>query len=59
MPDTPKEDMQHQNAYDELKAAKEEDITAGQEQIDSTTTRQMEMEACSKALAVLSSHSNR
>merc|ERR1719174_1778610 len=103
--DTQKEEMQNQKAYDELKAAKEEEISAGQEQIDSKTqelattdeklaeskedledtraqlsadeeflmmlkekcsttdaeweerqkTRQMEMEACSKALAVLSS----
>jgi len=103
--DTQKEEMQNQKAYDELKAAKEEEIAAGQEQIDAKTqelattdeknaqskedledtknqlsadeeflmmlkekcsttdaeweerqkTRQMEMEACSKALAVLSS----
>merc|ERR1719503_439442 len=103
--DTQKEEMTNQNAYDELKAAKEEEIAAGQEQIDAKTqelattdeknaqskedledtqaqlsadeeflamlkekcsttdaeweerqkTRQMEMEACSKALAVLSS----
>jgi len=103
--DTQKDEMQNQKAYDELKAAKEEEISAGQEQIDSKTqelattdeklaeskedledtraqlsadeeflmmlkekcsttdaeweerqkTRQMEMEACSKALAVLSS----
>jgi len=103
--DTQKEEMQNQKAYDELKAAKEEEISAGQEQIDAKTqelattdeklaqskedledtsnqlsadeefllmlkekcsttdaeweerqkTRQMEMEACSKALAVLSS----
>merc|ERR1740127_286064 len=103
--DTQKEEMQNQKAYDELKAAKEEEISAGQEHIDAKTqelattdeklaeskedledtraslsadeeflmmlkekcsttdaeweerqkTRQMEMEACSKALAVLSS----
>jgi len=103
--DTQKDEMTNQKAYDELKAAKEEEIAAGQEQIDSKTqelattdeklaeskedledtraqlsadeeflmmlkekcsttdaeweerqkTRQMEMEACSKALAVLSS----
>jgi len=103
--DTQKDEMQNQKAYDELKAAKEEEISAGQDQIDSKTqelastdeklaeskedledttaslsadeeflmmlkdkcsntdaeweerqkTRQMEMEACSKALAVLSS----
>merc|ERR1740127_254973 len=103
--ETQKEEMANQKAYDELKAAKEEEISAGQEQIDAKTqelattdeklaeskedledtraqlsadeeflmmlkekcsttdaeweerqkTRQMEMEACSKALAVLSS----
>jgi len=103
--DTQKEEMANQKAYEELKAAKEEEIAAGQEQIDSKTqelastdeklaqakediedtrnslsadeeflmmlkekcsmtdgeweerqkTRQLEMEACSKALAVLSS----
>jgi len=103
--DTQKDEMRNQKAYDELKAAKEEEIAAGQEQIDAKTqelattdeklaeskedledtrsqlsadeeflmmlkekcsttdaeweerqkTRQMEMEACSKALAVLSS----
>merc|ERR1719355_274061 len=100
-----KEEMSNQKAYEELKAAKEDEIKAGQEQIDSKTqeladtdeknaqakedvadtkkslsadeqflmmlkekcsmtdseweerqkTRQLEMEACSKALAVLSS----
>merc|ERR1719223_112849 len=100
-----KEEMASQKAYEELKAAKEDEIKAGQEQIDSKTqeladtdeknaqakediqdtkktlsadeqflmmlkekcsmtdgeweerqkTRQLEMEACSKALAVLSS----
>merc|ERR1719498_89137 len=100
-----KEEMASQKAYEELKAAKEEEIAAGQAQIDSKTqeladtdeknaqakedvedtkkslsadeqflmmlkekcsmtdgeweerqkTRQLEMEACSKALAVLSS----
>jgi len=100
-----KEEMANQKAYEELKAAKEEEIKAGQAQIDSKTqeladtdeknaqskediedtkkslsadeqflmmlkekcsmtdseweerqkTRQLEMEACSKALAVLSS----
>jgi len=100
-----KEEMANQKAYEELKAAKEDEIKAGQEQIDSKTqeladtdeknaqakedvadtkkslsadeqflmmlkekcsmtdseweerqkTRQLEMEACSKALAVLSS----
>merc|ERR1719504_6324 len=100
-----KEEMANQKAYEELKAAKEDEIAAGQEQIDSKTqeladtdeknaqakedvadtkkslsadeqflmmlkekcsmtdseweerqkTRQLEMEACSKALAVLSS----
>merc|ERR1719311_676876 len=100
-----KEEMANQKAYEELKAAKEEEIAAGQAQIDSKTqeladtdeknaqakedvedtkkslsadeqflmmlkekcsmtdgeweerqkTRQLEMEACSKALAVLSS----
>merc|ERR1719364_538281 len=100
-----KEEMANQKAYEELKAAKEDEITAGQNQIDSKTqeladtdeknaqakedvadtkkslsadeqflmmlkekcsmtdseweerqkTRQLEMEACSKALAVLSS----
>jgi len=100
-----KEEMANQKAYEELKAAKEEEIKAGQSQIDSKTqeladtdeknaqakediedtkkslsadeqflmmlkekcsmtdseweerqkTRQLEMEACSKALAVLSS----
>merc|ERR1712124_245494 len=100
-----KEEMANQKAYEELKAAKEAEIKAGQEQIDSKTqeladtdeknaqakediedtkkslsadeqflmmlkekcsmtdseweerqkTRQLEMEACSKALAVLSS----
>merc|ERR1719401_2150539 len=100
-----KEEMANQKAYEDLKAAKEEEIAAGQEQIDSKTqeladtdeknaqakediqdtkkslsadeqflmmlkekcsmtdgeweerqkTRQLEMEACSKALAVLSS----
>merc|ERR1712183_519662 len=99
-----KEEMANQKAYEELKAAKEEEIAAGQEQIDTKTqeladtdeknaqakedvedtraslsadeqflmmlkekcsmtdseweerqkTRQLEMEACSKALAVLS-----
>merc|ERR1711934_890009 len=102
-----KEEMANQKAYEELKAAKEDEIKAGQEQIDSKTqeladtdeknaqakedvadtkkslsadeqflmmlkekcsmtdseweerqkTRQLEMEACSKALAVLSSDS--
>merc|ERR1719386_249291 len=100
-----KEEMANQKAYEELKAAKESEIAAGQEQIDSKTqeladtdeknaqakedvedtkkslsadeqflmmlkekcsmtdseweerqkTRQLEMEACSKALAVLAS----
>merc|ERR1712083_1032684 len=100
-----KEEMANQKAYEDLKAAKEAEIAAGQEQIDSKTqeladtdeknaqakediadtkkslsadeqflmmlkekcsmtdseweerqkTRQLEMEACSKALAVLSS----
>merc|ERR1719216_490019 len=100
-----KEEMANQKAYEELKAAKEAEIKAGQEQIDAKTqelattdeklaeskesledtkaslsadeeflmmlkekcsttdaeweerqkTRQLEMEACSKALAVLSS----
>merc|ERR1712224_1029358 len=100
-----KEEMSNQKAYEDLKAAKEEEIAAGQAQIDSKTaeladtdeknaqakedvedtkkslsadeqflmmlkekcsmtdseweerqkTRQLEMEACSKALAVLSS----
>merc|ERR1712072_1248492 len=100
-----KEEMANQKAYEDLKAAKEDEIKAGQEQIDSKTqeladtdeknaqakedledtkkslsadeqflmmlkekcsmtdseweerqkTRQLEMEACSKALAVLSS----
>jgi len=100
-----KEEMANQKAYEDLKAAKEEEITAGQNQVDSKTqeladtdeknaqakqdivdtksslsadeqflmmlkekcsmtdsewetrqkTRQQEMEACSKALAVLSS----
>jgi len=100
-----KEEMANQKAYEDLKAAKEEEIAAGQAQIDSKTqeladtdeknaqakedvedtkkslsadeqflmmlkekcsmtdaeweerqkTRQLEMEACSKALAVLSS----
>merc|ERR1719345_29877 len=100
-----KEEMANQKAYEELKAAKEDEIAAGQAQIDSKTqeladtdeknaqakedvadtkkslsadeqflmmlkekcsmtdgeweerqkTRQLEMEACSKALAVLSS----
>merc|ERR1712070_543055 len=100
-----KEEMANQKAYEELKAAKEEEIKAGQDQIDAKTqeladtdeknakakedvvdtkeslaadeeflmmlkekcsmtdneweerqkTRQLEMEACSKALAVLSS----
>jgi len=100
-----KEEMANQKAYEELKAAKEDEIAAGQSQIDSKTqeladtdeknaqakedvadtkkslsadeqflmmlkekcsmtdseweerqkTRQLEMEACSKALAVLSS----
>jgi len=100
-----KEEMANQKAYEELKAAKEEEIAAGQAQIDTKTqeladadeknanskedledtkkslaadeeflmmlkekcsmtdgeweerqkTRQLEMEACSKALAVLSS----
>merc|ERR1719299_355827 len=99
-----KEEMANQQAYEDLKAAKEEEIKAGQEQIDTKTqeladtdeknaqakedvedtkkslsadeqflmmlkekcsmtdseweerqkTRQLEMEACSKALAVLS-----
>jgi len=103
--DSQKEEMANQKAYEELKAAKTDEITAGQDQIDvktqelattdeklaeskesledtknslsadeeflmmlkekcSTTdaeweerqkTRQLEMEACSKALAVLSS----
>jgi hypothetical protein len=103
--DTQKEEMTNAKAYEELKAAKEEEISAGQEQVDKKTdelanadetlaqskedltdtkntlsadeeflmmlkdkcantdkeweerqkTRQMEMEACSKALAVLSS----
>merc|ERR1719453_2196381 len=102
-----KEEMANQKAYEDLKAAKEEEIAAGQAQIDSKTqelattdeknaqakedvedtkkslsadeqflmmlkekcsmtdseweerqkTRQLEMEACSKALAVLSSDS--
>merc|ERR1712072_1652171 len=102
--DSQKEEMANQKAYEELKAAKEEEIAAGQEQIDSKTqeladtdeknaqaktdvedtkeslsadeqflmmlkekcsmtdkeweerqkTRQEEMEACSKALAILS-----
>merc|ERR1712100_429126 len=86
-----KEEMANQKAYEDLKAAKEAEIAAGQEQIDTKTqeladtkkslsadeqflmmlkekcsmtdseweerqkTRQLEMEACSKALAVLSS----
>merc|ERR1712194_974188 len=100
-----KEEMENQKAYEDLKAAKEAEIAAGQEQIDTKTqeladtdeknaqakedvedtkkslsadeqflmmlkekcsmtdseweerqkTRQLEMEACSKALAVLSS----
>merc|ERR1719408_681012 len=100
-----KEELQNQKAYEELKAAKTDEIKAGQDQIDAKTdelastdeklaeskedledtknslsadeeflmmlkekcsttdaeweerqkTRQMEMEACSKALAVLSS----
>merc|ERR1719258_78048 len=100
-----KEEMSSQKAYEELKAAKEDEIKAGQEQLDTKTqeladtdeknaqskedledtkkslaadeeflamlkekcsmtdseweerqkTRQLEMEACSKALAVLSS----
>jgi len=103
--DTQKDEMSNQKAYEELKAAKEDEIAAGQEQIDKKTeelastdeklaqskedltdtkaslsadeeflsmlkdkcsntdaeweerqkTRQLEMEACSKALAVLSS----
>jgi len=103
--DSQKEEMSNQKAYEDLKAAKEEEIAAGQSQIDSKTqelattdeklaeskedvedtrnslsadeqflmmlkekcamtdseweerqkTRQLEMEACSKALAVLSS----
>merc|ERR1719217_599422 len=102
--DSQKEESTNQKAYEDLKAAKEEEITAGQSQIDSKTqekadtdsknaqakldiddtktslaadeeflamlkekcqmtdkeweerqkTRQLEMEACSKALAVLS-----
>ena len=35
--DTQKEEMQNQKAYDELKAANEGEITAGQEQIDAKT----------------------
>merc|ERR1719267_509579 len=103
--DSQKEELANQKAYEDLKAAKEAEIAAGQEQIDSKTqeladtdealaqskediedtkaslaadeqflmmlkekcamtdkeweerqkTRQLEMEACSKALAVLSS----
>jgi len=103
--DTQKDEMSNQKAYEELKAAKEEEISAGQDQVDKKTeelastdeklaqskedvhdtknslsadeeflamlkekcsttdaeweerqkTRQLEMEACSKALAVLSS----
>merc|ERR1719472_806822 len=103
--DTQKEELTNQKAYEDLKAAKEEEIAAGQSQIDAKTqelastdeklaqakediedtknnlsadeqflmmlkekcsttdaeweerqkTRQLEMEACSKALAVLSS----
>merc|ERR1719159_2343053 len=103
--DTQKEEMANQKAYEDLKAAKEEEIAAGQAQIDAKTqelastdeklaqakediedtknnlsadeqflmmlkekcsmtdseweerqkTRQLEIEACSKALAVLSS----
>merc|ERR1719152_857111 len=103
--DSQKEEMANQKAYEDLKAAKEAEIAAGQDQIDSKTqeladtdeklaqskedvedtkktlsadeqflmmlkekcsmtdgeweerqkTRQLEMEACSKALAVLSS----
>jgi len=103
--DSQKEEMTNQKAYEDLKAAKTEEILAGQEQIDTKTqqlattdeklaeskenledtksslsadeeflmmlkekcsmsdseweerqkTRQLEMEACSKALAVLSS----
>merc|ERR1711998_815585 len=102
---TQKEELTNQKAYEDLKAAKEDEIAAGQEQIDTKTqeladtdealaqskediedtkaslaadeqflmmlkekcsmtdkeweerqkTRQLEMEACSKALAVLSS----
>merc|ERR1719159_443044 len=103
--DTQKEEMANQKAYEDLKSAKEEEIAAGQSQIDAKTqelattdqknaqakediedtknnlsadeqflmmlkekcsqtdaeweerqkTRQLEMEACSKALAILSS----
>jgi len=103
--DTQKDEMANQKAYEDLKAAKEEEIAAGQDQLDKKTeeqastdeklanakedledtkkslgadeeflamlkekcsttdaeweerqkTRQMEMEACSKALSVLSS----
>merc|ERR1719335_958024 len=103
--DSQKEELANQKAYEDLKAAKEEEISAGQAQIDTKTqekadtdeknaqskedvadtkaslaadeeflamlkekcqmtdkeweerskTRQLEMEACSKALAVLSS----
>merc|ERR1719443_683056 len=103
--DTQKDEQANQKAYEDLKAAKEEEIAAGQDQLDKKTeeqastdeklanakedledtkkslgadeeflamlkekcsttdaeweerqkTRQMEMEACSKALAVLSS----
>jgi len=103
--DSQKEEMANQKAYEDLKAAKEEEIAAGQAQIDAKTqelattdqknaqakediedtknnlsadeqflmmlkekcsqtdaeweerqkTRQLEMEACSKALAILSS----
>merc|ERR1719390_191008 len=103
--DTQKEELTNQKAYEDLKSAKEEEIAAGQSQIDAKTqelastdeklaqakediedtknslsadeqflmmlkekcsmtdseweerqkTRQLEMEACSKALAVLSS----
>merc|ERR1711865_680234 len=35
--DTQKDEMSNQNAYTELKAAKEEEISAGQEQVDAKT----------------------
>merc|ERR1712228_342548 len=82
--DAQKEEMANQKAYEDLKAAKEAEIAAGQAQIDTKTqeladtdeqflmvlkekcqmtdkeweerqkTRQLEMEAVSKALAILS-----
>merc|ERR1712194_582066 len=60
-----KEEAENQKAYAELKAAKEDEIAAGQAQIESKTDElaetdeknaqaKLEMEAVSKALSVLS-----